>query len=63
MSDWARDIFIIEADNDSLVTQEEREALKKCYPRAKIYTFQGTGHAAWITHQNEYLHQITTFLA
>ena len=47
LHDWPGRLLIIEADNDTSLPQRERAALKALYPRARVYTFHGTGHGAW----------------
>ena len=46
---WSGEMLIIESDNDTFVSSQEREALKTLYPQAQIYTFRSTGHSAWAT--------------
>jgi len=41
---WSGGIFIIESENDQVVTGRERERLKQMYPKAKVHTFRGAGH-------------------
>lgn len=55
-------VLIIEADDDPLVNAAERGALRAAYPRARVHTFQKTGHAAWITRQQEYQAVMLQFL-
>jgi len=59
---WPGSMLIIEADNDSYVPPEEREALKALYPRAQVHTFHGTSHFAWATESEAFLQAIERFL-
>jgi len=59
---WAGEALVLEADNDPLIPPRERAALHALYPRARVHTFVGTKHSAWIMRQEEYLRVIEGFL-
>ena len=41
---WSGRIFIIESENDQIVSAEERRRLKGFYRTARVHTFRGAGH-------------------
>ncbi|HZR42633.1 MAG TPA: alpha/beta hydrolase [Ktedonobacteraceae bacterium] len=59
---WSGEMLIIESDNDTFVSSQEREALKTLYPQAQIYTFRSTGHSAWATQFETFFSVIAQFL-
>jgi pimeloyl-ACP methyl ester carboxylesterase len=44
LDNWPGRIFIMESENDQVVSARERERLKHYYPQACVYTFGGAGH-------------------
>jgi pimeloyl-ACP methyl ester carboxylesterase len=62
LKDWPGNILIIEAADDPLARQDSSKSLKALYPRAQVYSFHGTGHAASILKPEEYRSVITNFL-
>jgi pimeloyl-ACP methyl ester carboxylesterase len=46
LADWPGSILILEADDDPVVPEPQRRAVRALYPRAQVYTFRGTGHAS-----------------
>ena len=62
LKDWPGNILIIEAADDPLARQDSSKTLKALYPRAKVHSFHGTGHAASILKPEEYRSAITNFL-
>ena len=63
LGDWSDRILILESDNDSRVSEAEREALKCLYPAAQVHTFHTSGHASEILEPDHYLHVVSRFLA
>ena len=61
LTSWPVRIVILESDRD-LMTPEQCAELKRCYPRAEVYTFRGAGHTPWMRHKEEYLSVIKQFL-
>jgi pimeloyl-ACP methyl ester carboxylesterase len=59
---WDGEALLLEADNDPLIPPRERAALHALHPRARVHTFTGTKHSAWIMRQEEYLRVIEAFL-
>ena len=45
------------------MTPEQRAELRRCYPRAGVYTIHGAGHTPWMSRKKEYLSVIGEFLA
>jgi pimeloyl-ACP methyl ester carboxylesterase len=41
---WPGRILIIESTDDPMIGDKERRRLKSTYPKAAVYTFEGTGH-------------------
>ena len=60
--DWSDRILILESDNDSRVSEAEREALKSLYPAAQVHTFHATGHALAILEPDHYVRVVSRFL-
>ena len=61
LASWPGRILILESDED-LVTPEQRDELRRYYPRAEVHTFRGAGHTPWMSHKEEYLSVIKEFL-
>lgn len=59
---WRGKMLIIEADNDAYVSARQRAALKALYPKARVYTFHRTGHAAWANQFPTFFSIIAQFL-
>ena len=59
---WPGRILILDSDDDSHMPATTRDALRSLYPRAKVHTFSGTGHAAAIMHPERYTQLIRSFL-
>lgn len=62
LASWPGRVFILESGEDP-VTPEQRAELRRCYPRAGVYTIHGAGHTPWMSHKEEYLSVIGEFLA
>ena len=60
---WSDRILILESDNDSRISEQERETLKSLYPSAKVHTFHGTDHASAIVEPDQYCSAVQSFLA
>jgi len=61
LDSWPGRILILESDEDVL-GPEQRAELRRCYPKAGVYTFRGAGHTPWMSHREEYLSVIKEFL-
>jgi len=59
---WPCEVLILESDNDSIIKAKERAALKKIYPRSRVYTFKGAGHGASIVCREEFISVVRQFL-
>jgi len=44
LDSWTGKIFIIESENDKIVSANERQRLKDFYRIARVHTFRGAGH-------------------
>lgn len=54
-------VMIIESDNDPLIESTLREALRKTYSKASVYTFQHAGHFPYLNLAKEYTDALRTF--
>jgi pimeloyl-ACP methyl ester carboxylesterase len=61
LASWPGRVLILESDED-IVTPKQRAQLERCYPEAVVHTFHGAGHTPWMSHREEYLSAIKTFL-
>lgn len=59
---WRGKMLIIESDNDAYVSRQQRAALRSLYPKARVYTFHQTGHAAWANQFETFFSVIAQFL-
>ncbi len=59
---WRGKMLIIEADDDAYVSTRQRAALRALYPKARVYTFHSTGHAAWANQFETFFSVIAQFL-
>lgn len=55
-------VLLIESDNDDTFSGEQREAVKRMYPQAQVYTFSGAGHSPGTTRRAEYFATVRAFL-
>ena len=62
LADWPGEVLLIMADDDPSTPEPVRQAMQALYPQAKVHMFHGTGHAAAILKQEEYLSVIETFI-
>ncbi len=62
LANWPGKIIVLESDNDSVIVDSERTALKALYPQAEVHTFIGAGHAASIIKREEYISVVRAFL-
>ena len=58
---WRGKMLILESDNDAYVSKKQRAALKALYPKARVYTFHHTGHAAWANQFETFFSVIAQF--
>jgi len=61
LASWPRRVLILESDED-VVTPEQRAEPRRTYPRARVHTFRGAGHAPWMSRKEEYLSVVNEFL-
>jgi maspardin len=54
-------VMIIESDNDPLIESTLREALRKTYSKASVYTFYHAGHFPYLNLAKEYTDALRTF--
>jgi len=59
---WPGKILLMMSDDDPATPLDVREAMMKQYSSADVHTFSGTGHAAAILEQDEYLSVFEQFL-
>lgn len=59
---WPGPMLILESDDDPLMSAENRQALRALYPRARIHTFSGAGHAAAILRPSDWVEVVSGFL-
>lgn len=59
---WRGEVLILEAAGDAVFAAAERAALRALYPRARVHTFAGGGHAAMLARQDEEIAAIACFL-
>jgi lipase len=59
---WDGQILVIEGEDDPLFPPAARERLRALYPRSRVHTFQGTGHAAAVRKPDEYAELVTRFI-
>ncbi len=45
LATWPGRVFIIESEDDPMVSRRHRERLKQLYPNARVHTFPSGGHA------------------
>lgn len=62
LDNWPGRILILEADDDPLIPEEARAALRALYPQAEVHVFVGTGHSAAISQPRQYAEVIRRFL-
>lgn len=55
-------VLIIHGDQDDIVPLESGILLSKKIPRSEICILKGAGHFFWLTHKNEVIHRIESFL-
>lgn len=61
-SSYGGPVLILESDNETGFTAEERTALRQSYPRAKVHVFHGAGHLSSITRPNEFANEVAAFM-
>jgi len=60
--DQRREVLIVEAEGDSLMSPAERALLKACYPQAQVHTLHDSGHLASLARVEEYIAVVSQFL-
>ncbi len=63
MSGWPGKVLLVFGDNDPSTPPDVRQRLESLYPGCQVHLFEGTGHAASVTRQDEYLAVIDGFLS
>src|SRR5688572_29800235 len=58
----AAEVMIIESDNDPLIGNKERAALRTLYPRARLLRFREAGHVSAIVETERYVAAVEEFL-
>jgi pimeloyl-ACP methyl ester carboxylesterase len=59
---WPGRVLLIEGEDDPLFSPAARRRLQALYPRAAVYRFKGTGHAAAVLKPQEYADVVMRFL-
>ena len=59
---WPGRILLIESARDEAFSPAARAALRALYPRARVLTFPGAGHAVMLTRPDEYVAAVRAFL-
>lgn len=62
LSAWKGKILILESDGDRASNEKNRTALKSLYPKAKVHTFQNSGHLAMFVRYDEFMKVLRSFL-
>jgi pimeloyl-ACP methyl ester carboxylesterase len=60
--DWPGRVLIIDANNDPMVSDEDRRRLHELFPRALTCTFEGAGHMIPLLHTEELIGLVKAFL-
>jgi len=63
LKDWPGKILILESDKDTAISLQEKEAVKKLYPGARVHGFKGSGHLSLIIKPEQSISIIRDFLA
>lgn len=62
LADWPGRVLLIMADDDPGTPGPVRAAMQAFYPGAEVHMFHGTGHAAALLKQDEYLAVVERFI-
>ena len=62
LEEWTGGVLILEGDADKIAHGEARDSLKSLYPRARVHTFPGAGHAISAERRDEWAGAIAEFL-
>jgi pimeloyl-ACP methyl ester carboxylesterase len=62
LADWPGRVLLIESAHDEAFSPAARAALRALYPRARVLTFGGSGHAVMVTDPAEYIAAVKEFL-
>jgi len=60
--DWPGRVLIIDADDDPMVSAEDRRRLRAFFPRAMLCTFEGAGHMIPLLRTEELVGLVKAFL-
>jgi pimeloyl-ACP methyl ester carboxylesterase len=63
MSGWPGKVLLVFGADDPATPPDVRQRLESLYPGCQVHLFEGTGHTASVTRQDEYLTVIDGFLA
>jgi pimeloyl-ACP methyl ester carboxylesterase len=63
LSGWPGKVLLVFGDDDPATPPDVRQRLESLYPGCQVHLFEGTGHAASVTRQDEYLAVIDGFLS
>jgi pimeloyl-ACP methyl ester carboxylesterase len=55
-------VLIVESDNDPLVPEELRSALRSTYPSARVHTFRDAGHFPYLNRPDDYTSLVRSLL-
>lgn len=55
-------VLILESDNETGFTPDERAALRRSYPQAAVHTLHGAGHLSSITRTDEFVAEVMRFV-
>lgn len=59
---WPGEMLLIEGTEDRVASKKSRDALKAAYPRARVETLEGAGHAMSLERPVEWQDAVTRFL-
>ena len=62
LQEWTGEMLILEGDADKIAHGAARDSLKSRYPRARVRTFPGAGHAISAERRHEWAAEIASFL-
>jgi pimeloyl-ACP methyl ester carboxylesterase len=63
LSAWPGKVLLVFGSDDPATPPEVRQRLESLYPGCQVHLFEGAGHSASVTRQDEYLAVIDGFLA
>ena len=62
LSEWPGKVLLVFGNDDPATPPDVRQRLESLYPGCQVHLFEGTGHAASVTRQDEYVTVIDGFL-